>query len=290
MKQVICCLLVLFCLKERCAAQTNTFPANGNVGVGTMTPTKKVDVIGTVKSDMYAFPRSQYDFSAAPRTQLESMSFKVFDDYNTQRPGGSTPDNNPYGTLLSFYGLVDHWETNIYIGAATKKMYFRTSAWLGGASEGGMTGGFHNWRTLLDSRSDILSTGRLMLSGSGNHYISNGNLGIGITTPSEKLAVNGNIRAKEIKVETANWPDYVFSDDYQLPGLEETEAYIKAHRRLPGMPSAEEAEREGISVGEMNRKLLEKVEELTLYLIKKNQELTEVRQLVFELRNTSKQQ
>ncbi len=94
-----------------------------------------------------------------------------------------------------------------------------------------------------------------------------GNVGIGIAIPNEKLAVNGNIRAKEIKVETANWPDYVFSDDYQLPGLKETEAYIKIHRRLPGMPSAKEVEADGISLGEMNRKLLEKVEELTLHLI-----------------------
>ncbi len=117
----------------------------------------------------------------------------------------------------------------------------------------------------------------------------NGNVGIGIATPNEKLAVNGNIRAKEIKVETANWPDYVFSDDYQLPGLKETEAYIKVNRRLPGMPSAEEAEAAGISLGEMNRKLLEKVEELTLYLIRKDQELTEVRQRVSELENKLEQ-
>ncbi len=104
----------------------------------------------------------------------------------------------------------------------------------------------------------------------------NGNVGIGIALPSEKLAVNGNIRAKEIKVETTNWPDYVFADDYQLPRLKETEAYIKANRRLPGMPSAEEVERNGISLGEMNRKLLEKVEELTLLLIDQNRRLDEM--------------
>ncbi len=112
----------------------------------------------------------------------------------------------------------------------------------------------------------------------------NGNVGIGIATPTEKLAVNGNIRAKEIKVEMANWPDYVFSDDYQLPGLEETEAYIKTHRRLPGMPSAEEAEVNGVSLGEMNRKLLEKVEELTLLLIKQNSRLEEMEKTVKQRR------
>ncbi|WP_144009039.1 hypothetical protein [Pedobacter africanus] len=56
--------------------------------------------------------------------------------------------------------------------------------------------------------------------------MDNGNVGIGTTIPNSKLAVNGNIRAHEIKVETANWPDYVFAKDYQLPTLQETEKHI----------------------------------------------------------------
>ncbi|WP_257667170.1 hypothetical protein [Parapedobacter tibetensis] len=94
-----------------------------------------------------------------------------------------------------------------------------------------------------------------------------GNVGIGTITPADKLSVNGRIRAKEVKVETANWPDYVFHEDYALQSLPELEAYIKRHGRLPGIPSAQEAETEGIDLGEMNRKLLEKVEQLTLHTI-----------------------
>ncbi|MGK6353491.1 hypothetical protein [Parapedobacter sp. DT-150] len=81
------------------------------------------------------------------------------------------------------------------------------------------------------------------------------------------IEVNGRVRAKEVKVETANWPDYVFADGYRLMPLMELDAYINAHHRLPDMPSAQEVGAEGVDLGEMNRKLLEKVEELTLHLI-----------------------
>lgn len=96
----------------------------------------------------------------------------------------------------------------------------------------------------------------------------NGNVGIGTATPNAKLAVNGKIRAHEIKVETANWPDYVFAKEYQLPTLRETEKHIKEKGHLPGIPSAAEVKANGVNLGEMNEKLLQKIEELTLHLIK----------------------
>jgi hypothetical protein len=95
-----------------------------------------------------------------------------------------------------------------------------------------------------------------------------GNIGIGITDPNEKLAVKGKIRAQEIKVEATNWPDYVFAKDYRLPSLRETEQHIKDKGHLPGIPSAEEVKANGVDLGEMNAKLLQKIEELTLHLIK----------------------
>ena len=91
-----------------------------------------------------------------------------------------------------------------------------------------------------------------------------GNVGIGTTTPKEKLSVNGNIRAKEIKVETANWPDYVFAKDYALPSLKETEQHIQEKGHLPGIPSAQEVKSNGVDLGELNAKLLKKIEEMTL--------------------------
>ncbi len=95
----------------------------------------------------------------------------------------------------------------------------------------------------------------------------NGNVGIGTTTPAHKLAVNGTIKAKEIIVETTGWSDYVFADDYRLPSLSEVESHIKANKHLPGIPSAAQVANEGVSIGEMQAKLLAKIEELTLHQI-----------------------
>jgi len=101
-----------------------------------------------------------------------------------------------------------------------------------------------------------------------------GNVGIGTTDPrGYRLAVNGKIRAQEIKVEAAPWPDYVFNKSYYLPTLQETEKHIKEKGHLPGIPSAEEVKTNGIDLGEMNAKLLKKIEELTLYLIEQKKEI-----------------
>jgi len=101
----------------------------------------------------------------------------------------------------------------------------------------------------------------------------NGNVGIGTTAPNTKLSVNGNIRAKEIKVESANWPDYVFKDGYKLRSLDSIRAFIAEHGHLPEVPSAADVEREGIALGEMNALLLKKIEELTLLLMEKDGQL-----------------
>lgn len=87
------------------------------------------------------------------------------------------------------------------------------------------------------------------------------------------LAIAGKMIAEEVVIELSqNWPDYVFAADYQLRSLPEIEAYIQQNQHLPGVPSADEVAEEGIAVGEMNRVLLEKVEELTLLLIQQNQQ------------------
>lgn len=106
-----------------------------------------------------------------------------------------------------------------------------------------------------------------------------GNVGIGTRLPGERLSVNGNIRAKEIKVETTGWPDFVFHKNFTLPRLEQTEKYILANGHLEGIPSTVEVEVNGLSLGEMNKKLLQKVEEITLYLIAQNKELLKQQKL-----------
>lgn len=105
-----------------------------------------------------------------------------------------------------------------------------------------------------------------------------GNVGVGTLPNSNyKLAVAGNVVAEEVRVALqANWPDYVFKSDYDLPSLKEVESFILKHGHLENIPSAALAEKEGISLGEMNALLLRKIEELTLYIIEQDKKIAEL--------------
>ena len=195
-------------------AQTNTFPATGNVGIGTTTPAAELS-FRSVSLGTEAVGITWH--SAAPQT------------YGIHRTLGTWVGPNYQQIRVS-------WNTGIVLdpGSVYAKSYV-----------------------------DIVG---------GGLRVTSGNVGIGTATPAEKLSVNGKIRAQEIKVETANWPDYVFSKGYQLPSLKETEQHIRDKGHLPGIPSAEEVKTNGVDLGEMNAKLLKKIEELTLYLIEQNKQ------------------
>ena len=106
----------------------------------------------------------------------------------------------------------------------------------------------------------------------------NGAVGIGTTnTTGYRLSVNGKVRAKEVKVETG-WADFVFEDDYQLRTLNQVEQYINENGHLPDIPSAEEVAANGVDVGAMESKLLQKIEELTLYVIQQQKEIEALKQ------------
>ncbi len=110
--------------------------------------------------------------------------------------------------------------------------------------------------------------GTLGISGAGATNFS-GKVGILTNDPGDyALAVKGKLRVQEIKVDApANWPDYVFEEDHQKMTLEELAAFVKANKHLPGIPSAAELKEKGLDLAAMNKLLLEKIEELTLYLI-----------------------
>lgn len=165
--------------------------------------------------------------------------------------------------------------------------------------------------------------------GSGNHLATltnSGHFGIGIANPQEKLVVNGNsviqgkqtvedrlfvgtnyvpdptlnkyriftdggILCTEVKIlHTTNWPDYVFAPDYRKMPLQELKIFIQQHNHLPNMPAAEVVHAEGFEIAGMQKKLLEKVEELTLYILEQQQEIDGLRKQLNQLTRDKQRQ
>ncbi|WP_346320989.1 hypothetical protein [Chitinophaga sp. YIM B06452] len=126
-------------------------------------------------------------------------------------------------------------------------------------------------------------------TGPANYYMmvdgNTGNIGIGHTAlaPSYKLSVEGTIGARKVKVTQAAWSDFVFHDDYQLPSLMELETFVKKNKHLPGIPTEAEVVKDGVDVGEMNKLLLQKIEELTLYIIDLKKESTRQQEKIGKL-------
>lgn len=106
-----------------------------------------------------------------------------------------------------------------------------------------------------------------------------GNVGIGTSKPVHKLSVNGTIQSRELLVTTlsADWPDYVFAPEYKLTSLQELNSYIEEEGHLPGVPTADVIGTDGMKLGEMNAILLQKVEELTLYVIELQKQIDELK-------------
>jgi hypothetical protein len=106
---------------------------------------------------------------------------------------------------------------------------------------------------------------------------SNGNVGIGTINPQNKLDVNGTIHSKEVKVDMEGWSDFVFKKEYNLPTLIEVEKHIAEKGHLENIPSEKEVLKNGINLGDMNAKLLQKIEEMTLYMIEQNKQIIDLK-------------
>ncbi|MGF6845040.1 hypothetical protein QFZ51_000275 [Chitinophaga sp. W3I9] len=182
-----------------------------------------------------------------------------------------------YGGITQI-GRIDGMGATDWEGQGRFKGWY-TANGTGPAAEIGMSGGRASFigfdRTPGATKYlPVLLVGGTTANNQKTLIITDVGVGIGTYTPQSELSVKGTITAQRVKVTQAGWADYVFHQSYQLPSLAEVERYVRSNQHLEGIPSAAEVEKEGIDVGEMNKKLLAKVEELTLYLIEQNKKIT----------------
>jgi len=261
--------------------------SNGNVGIGTANPTQKLEVNG--------------DVTVGNRTRAGSfiniIGAGAHQEFGLRLGGVTNPDarasilSSTTSGGLSFSVLENlamriNSAGNVGIGTAnpTRKLEVTTAdSWNQPPLRIGSIDGNE---PAVDFRSGTGAFGISVNNGTSNAFkiyhtatenslvLGNiGNVGIGTSSPTYKLEVNGTIRSKEIKVEASPWPDYVFTNDYELKPLSEVQEFIESNGHLPNIPSAAKVETDGIELGMMNAKLLEKIEELTLYTIEQENKL-----------------
>lgn len=125
-----------------------------------------------------------------------------------------------------------------------------------------------------NNKISVNSSGNMTMN-ANSFSLTGGNIGIGCAANGGyRLSVKGKVHAEEVVVELmSDWPDYVFSSDYNLPELDNVKKYIESNGHLPDFPSADIISNEGISLAEMNALLLKKIEELTLYIINQDERI-----------------
>jgi len=178
--------------------------------------------------------------NVSPGAQLHVAS----EGSNVIRMNGAYPFLTIYDNTFGYKGFLGYNGTDMVLGGVSTPIRFSSSG----------------------NRMAINPDGRIVMGSSNNP--ADGYL----------LSINGKAICEELKIQLSpNWPDYVFNSDYKLMSLEELEKSIIKNKHLPNIPSAADITADkGFEVGEMNRKLLEKVEELTLYIIELNKKNIEL--------------
>jgi hypothetical protein len=226
---------------------------SGNVGIGTTTPLAKFHVAG----DGYSLFGPNSTWGALLRV---GGNGNITNDASVVATNGNLHIDGAvggYATYINYY----HGSSGVNFGNGAQSIVGSVSS-LGNLTMNG-TGTFG---------------ANTVINGQGNSFFNGGNVGIGTTTPDQKLTVKGKIHTEEVIVDL-NVPvaDYVFKPNYKLMPLPEVEQFVKANSHLPEIPSAAEITKNGLSMGEMQNKLLQKVEELTLYIIEQQKEIEELK-------------
>ena len=265
-------------------------PSGGNVGIGTTNPVGKLDVFdgngtGVISYfGAYNIANSKGLYLSRPTVNTNPVNIQGTQasvgaaDISFQAEGGNVGigTSNP-ATILDVDGGINKGKVKVDGTSALAQLKFYRWSGSGGSynssaivtDQNSSGGSILKFQTASGSASipgsETLNT-QMVIDGSGN-------VGIGTTTPREALSVNGKIRSQEVKVEITNWPDFVFKPQYTLPSLLEVENYIDQNHHLPDMPSEQDVKDNGLNLGEINKILTKKVEELTLYLIEKDKQL-----------------
>ena len=278
---------------------------DGTVGIGTTTPDASLDINGNMSFDGSEGDKVSLFGSRFGQTNMygfgiatNSLYYKANGShkwYSQTNPGSS--DAKMTLNSQGFLGLGTEFpNVTMVIEANNARLALRDNAGDNSANSariellenagGNFNDGSFLWwngaedKLLIGTKEGGTNTNVMVINHSGL------NVGIGTSQPDDnyRLSVNGKVRCKEVVVETG-WPDFVFEEDYHLLPLEEVNAHIEEHGHLPGIPSAKEVEENGIGVGQIESLLLQKIEELTLYMIDMKEENEKLKNRVAELEN-----
>ncbi len=267
-------------LFSRSLQVTKDFNVTGNTGLGIASATEKLEVAGNIKSTQGLLAQTAQiatDLSAGGNLSVTgNVGLGVAPGTNKLSVAGDsyfngllTAENVTVKQNLTLQGAFS--VTGPFgIGVATPEAQLHVNG--DGKFDGNVTA-----NKIIVNAIEIAGSGQSSGTGLnlGDNLIVNGSVAIGTTKVSGyKLSVNGKIRASDdIKVYLeSEWSDFVFNKDYKLRTLEEVSQYINKNGHLPEMPSAEVVKKDGIDLGAMDAKLLQKIEELTLYMIEMKKE------------------
>lgn len=271
----------------------NHFPESGNVGIGTGSPGSLLEVKAAIP--VLSVNGTTTDALSGIELQKNGNSFgefKINSETGELRISSGEGSTGFYQTFrtngLERMRIAPNGYVAIGTGTPVDALHLAGDD-TGIRAEGSgrarlnlLTTGEHGWQIEVGHSTGNQEAGDLGFTEagvSGGRLVikKGGNILIGKTTQANstyKLDVNGGVRANEITVNTSG-ADFVFEDDYKLRSLEETEQFIKRKKHLPEILPAHKMISEGIGLGKLNIKLLQKIEELTLYLIEQNKLIKE---------------
>ncbi len=285
-------------------ASSMVLDRDGNLGIGTHTPETPLDVAGVMRSSSTVPELELYDTAAAENRIEASLRENGNIIYLESYWGDLRFRSGDAGTP-STRMTVDGPTGNIGIGTTTpvEKLHIINGTDVTGTGGGLIQLGNSSDLNMGIDENEIQArnngaTSTLMMQRAGGNLLlcglENGSVGIGVSSSANipvgyLLAVDGNVIAEEVRVElSGSWPDYVFQDDYQLPTVEELKESIEKNGHLPGVPSAKEIENDGLHLGDMQKRMMEKIEELTLYVIQLSEENQAIKAELSSLKNQSK--